>query len=74
MLQCGVDLLLTEARGHGDGGLELQQLGQQSAACRCGLFSRRNRDGHTTHGGSSRQLQGPVLLDFGGEGEGSHRA
>jgi hypothetical protein len=41
------------------GGLEDQQLGQQSAACRCGLFGRRNRDGHTTNGGSSRQQQGP---------------
>jgi mRNA-degrading endonuclease toxin of MazEF toxin-antitoxin module len=43
------------------------------ATCRSGLIGRRDRDGHTTHGGSGRQLQGPVLLDVRGEGEGSHR-
>ena len=49
-LQCGVNLLLAEALGHGDGGLEVQQLGQEPAACRCGLIGRRDRDGHTPWG------------------------
>ena len=55
---------MAEALGHGNGGLEDQQLGQQSPACRCGLIGRRDRYGQTTDGGSSQQLQGPVLLDF----------
>ena len=53
-LQCIVNLLLAEALGHGDGGLEGQQLGQQPADCRCGLISWLDRDGHTTHGCSGR--------------------
>ena len=39
-LQSGVDLFLTESLGRGDGLLQIQQLGQQPAACRSGLISR----------------------------------